>query len=126
MLLFAHDQEAALGEHPHAGDVVLGDSGVRWALGHLRDKIGERSRRTAAAPVRATNPVSDARSRPRRERDRGPSRLALGQGEKRDSEAPDGGLRVLCFIRTVRPLMARLARIPLDVNTCEAWRGMRE
>jgi hypothetical protein len=60
MLLFAHDREAALGEHTDAGDVVLGDSGVQRALGDLGDEIGERSSRVSAAPVLATDPISDA------------------------------------------------------------------
>src|SRR5262249_38684 len=36
-----------------------GDSGVERALGHLRAEIRERSRRVPAAPVGATDPVSD-------------------------------------------------------------------
>ena len=44
-----------------------------------------------------------------------------GFGEKRDSEPPDSELRVLGrHTYSATPLMARLARIPLDVNTWEA------
>src|SRR5262245_58977109 len=60
MLRFAHDREAALGEYTDAREVVLGDSGVYRALGHLRDEVGERSSRVSTAPVAPTDPVPNA------------------------------------------------------------------
>jgi hypothetical protein len=55
---------------------------------------------------------------------RGGRRAVVGgqaRGEKRDSEPPDGELRVLGrHTYSAAPLMARLVRIPLDVNTWEA------
>jgi hypothetical protein len=59
LLVGADDREPALGQHPDAGAVVLGDAGVQRTLVDLGHELRERARGQAAAPVLAADPVAD-------------------------------------------------------------------
>src|SRR3954463_12957847 len=58
-LSLADDDEAALGKHPQAGDVVLDNTRVEWPLGELGDQLGQGPRCVPLPPVLAADPVAD-------------------------------------------------------------------
>lgn len=59
MLFLAENNEAALGQHTKAADVVLGDMSVEWSSAELPQELGHGRCGVAVTPVLTTDPVTN-------------------------------------------------------------------